>query len=88
MYRIEHKKDSGNPDEKDEELVNILTDLIGELKTIQEARKASSDRAMISIFKEVNQKWKAIARKIEEPDIMFWEVLKMRMPDLMERIQE
>lgn len=45
-----------------EATLNLMTDFLREVGTLAEARRAESNPAMLSIIRELNQKWDTLCR--------------------------
>jgi len=48
----------------------VCADLINEGKAICQARRARSPEAVLAIWKELEQKWHAIVRRVGHPDVL------------------
>lgn len=69
-------------------LASVWIGMFNEFKEIAEKRHTSTDEAAYSIFKELDQKWRAFARFFEgevKPD-GFRNVIERRMPNLYSEI--
>lgn len=55
------------PASEEDIVFEILRRLMCEVKTIADSRKANSDDAIVSIMKELRQKWFAICSRIKHP---------------------
>lgn len=57
-------KDQDGPAEELDVALDILRRLLSEVKTIADARKASSEAAILAIMLELKQKWRAICDRM------------------------
>jgi len=71
-------------EEKDTVLTEIWMSMFTESKELMKARHAKSDRAMVSIFRELNNKWNSMVRLVEEDALIdgFVNVLAKQMPTI------
>lgn len=59
--------DEDGPADEQDIVVDILRRLLGEVKPIAEARKANTDAAILSIMKELRERWFAICDRMSHP---------------------
>lgn len=66
-----------------EELINILDCFVKEFFELNEKRKPKSNDAILALFKETNNKWKAFAKEFEEvPLYAFVKFVIKFMPEI------
>jgi len=70
--------------DKDLALTRIWMSMFDESKELMKARHAKSDRAMVSIFRELNNKWNSMVRLVGEDVLIdgFVNVLAKQMPTI------
>ena len=79
-YALEYNQ----TEDKDLALTRIWMSMFDESKELMKARHAKSDRAMVSIFRELNNKWNSMVRLVEEDVLIdgFVNVLAKQMPTI------
>ena len=79
-YALEYNQ----TEDKDLALTRIWMSMFDESKELMKARHAKSDRAMVSIFRELNNKWNSMVRLVGEDVLIdgFVNVLAKQMPTI------
>lgn len=81
---IEYAEEYKLAKDKDRAVYEVAVSMFREIGEIAKGRKTTSDQSLLSIFNEVNLKWKAFARRVGVGVNLdgFSLLIKKQMPDL------